>query len=297
MQGAAGTSSRDSSEEPDEEQQQHQLPSQTPAAGLLAAAAVPQSMLPTAGGPMLQTALLRSLQHRFATQQALDTPAYLLGQAAGAGGHPPAAQEPWRQQQQQPGAAGHAAAAMEQEEEEDDEEEDGFQIFSQLTYEPTFLSQRPPDMAQQSHEPGGGSGGPDTSQRATQTQQLPPASQQEQQGTQPAGAGLGAGAHDAAAAAAAAADGDDGQEWPASQLLSQPQPAQPHAGGVGGIGDDRRASGMSAPSHHKTTPALHSIERVRCDGAGPSGAHSQCSSSVSSAAVAVAGVRGRWGLL
>jgi hypothetical protein len=286
LQGATGSGSRDSSEEPDgeeeeqqQQQQQHQLPSQTPAANLLAAA-VPQSMLPTAGGAMLQTALLRSLQHRFATQQALDTPAYLLGQAAGAA-HQPAGQEPWRHQQQhqQPGAAGHAAAAMEEEEEaeEEEEEEDGFQIFSQLTYEPTFLSQRPPDMPQQSHDPAGGGGGPDTSQRATQTQQLPPDSQQEQQGAQSAGAGLGAGAHDAAAeaAAAAAADDDDDQEWPASQLLSQPQPSQPHAGGVGGIGDARRASGMSAPSHHKTTPALHSIERVRCDGAGPSGAHSQ----------------------
>lgn len=249
---AQDDSLRDSSEEPED-----QLPSQTPAVGLLAAAAAaasgPQFTAPTAAGAKLQTGLLRSLQHRFATQQALETPAGLAG-AAGDSNQP--------QQQQQ-----HLAAL---EEDEEEEEEDGFQIFSQLTYEPTFLSQRPAELG--SEAPAGQAtaglvaGVADTSQQATQTQLLPCS----QQGAQPAAA-VGRPAA-TAAAAAEEEDGDDGLDWPSSQLLSQHQQQEDAL---------RRASGVSAASH-KTTPALHSSERVQCDGVGPSGACCRCVSALPS---------------
>ena len=246
----AGTE-RDSSSEPEE-----LGPSQTPAVGLLAAA-VPPTGAPTAAGAKLQTALLRSLAGRFATQQALETPAGLGGSAAaGSSNQLPAAgraaqpqPQPPQPQQQQGGAA------MEEEEEEEEdhwsqqEEEDEFQIFSQLhDYEPVFLSQRPPDPAADGQHGA-------TSQQATQTQ-LP---QSSQQGAQPP----------------AAADPEpDDAEWPSSQLLSQPAASQQQ--GQADDGGLRRVSGVSASAAHKTTPALHSSERLRCDGDAASGAQQGC---------------------
>ncbi|KAL4853371.1 Cytochrome P450 97B2 [Chlorella vulgaris] len=214
---------RDSSEEPDDH-----LPSQTPAGGLLqataAVAAGPQYTMPTVAGAKLQTSLLRSLQHRFATQQALETPAGLAAAAAGS-----------RQQQQPPHPAGFATQQQQRDEglaevEEEEEEEDDFQIFSQLAYEPGFLSQRPPDVG--SDAAGGlAAAATDTSQQASQTQLPPHCSQL---GVVPSVAKAGACiATDAAAAAATTADAaageeaaegaEDEQDWVGSQLLSQQQ--------------------------------------------------------------------------
>jgi hypothetical protein len=208
--------------------------------------------VPTAAGAKLQTVLLRSLQHRFATQQALETPA-----GFGEAGPDDRLQQPeaWgseggQQEQQQ------SPAASQQGEEEDD---DGFQIFSQLTYEPTFLSQRPPGPGvgpEDAHPPAH-----DTSPHDTQTQLLAPSSQFNLQPPPQAVEGR----------AAAEAAGDDEEEWPGSQLLTQqeepppPQQQQQHD-------SVRRASGISTAGQ-KTTPALASSERGQHDCAGPSGAH------------------------
>lgn len=237
--------SRDSSEEPAD-----QLPSQTPALGFAAVpgpAAGADFTVPTAAGAKLQTVLLRSLQHRFATQQALETPAGFGGsglqsqRAVGVGDRAP--QE-------------HQSPAVSQEGEEDDG--DGFQIFSQLTYEPTFLSQRPPGLG----------GGPEdanpparsTSPHETQTQLLAPNSQLD---LQPPPQAVGG-------AATLAAPAEEEEEWPSSQLLTQqeePPPPQQQQH------DDaaRRASGASTAGQ-KTTPALASSEAGQHEGAGPSGA-------------------------
>lgn len=258
----ADATSRDSSSEPEEYGQ----PSQTPAVHLLAGIAPPASNAPTAvGARQVQPTLLRSLQHRFATQQALDTPAdwgagrsSQLQQQAGEG-------RAQQQQQQQMSGAGAAAGLGTggdygaTEEDDEEEEEDGFQLFSQLAYEPTFLSQRPPEV--------GSDAGPDplgTSQLASQTQ-VPPGG---------GGGGLRCSQHGAAAAAAlgsddaAGAPDDDhtgGLDWPAGsqQQLTQPQQSQQEEA-------HRRASGVHT-GHQKTTPALQSAERVRCNAAGLSG--------------------------
>lgn len=194
---------------------------------------------------MLQTALLRSLQHRFATQQALDTPA----------GWPPrdAQQEDEQQEAAQPQQVQHDAPTSPR-----DDDEDSFQIFSQLAYEPTFLSQRPPEL---DAEPGGG-----TSQVATQTQaelgssqwNNGPAGSRAPAGSLAAAAGFGA----AEAANNGGGEGDDLDWPPASQQCTQPhsQPPQPDEAVP-------RASGVAL----KTTPALQSVERVQVDGGGASG--------------------------
>lgn len=242
--------SRDSSTEP--EDNPHQLPSQTPAAPLPAAGGAPPTGAPTGAGAMLQTALLRSLQHRFATQQALDTPA---GWAAG-----DAQQEHGEQQEAVPQEQlQHDAATS-----PPDEDEDSFQIFSQLAYEPTFLSQRLPEL---DAEPAGG-----TSQVATQTQaDLPCASQWNAAGaaTRAAVAGFVVAAG-SAAQGLGAAEGvhtgtgeEDDLDWPpASQQFTQPQSQQLQQEEAA-----RRASGVAL----KTTPALQSAERVQVDGGDASG--------------------------
>lgn len=237
-----GDASRDSSTEPEDDA--GQLPSQTPGMPLLAADAAPPTGAPTGAGAMLQTALLRSLQHRFATQQALDTPA----------GWPPrdAQQEDEQQEAAQPQQVQHDAPTSPR-----DDDEDSFQIFSQLAYEPTFLSQRPPEL---DAEPGGG-----TSQVATQTQaelgssqwNNGPAGSRAPAGSLAAAAGFGA----AEAANNGGGEGDDLDWPPASQQCTQPhsQPPQPDEAVP-------RASGVAL----KTTPALQSVERVQVDGGGAS---------------------------
>lgn len=245
---------RDSSSEPEE-----QGPSQTPAAGLLAGGAAPPSTgsAPTAAGAKLQTVLLNSLRQRFATQQALETPAMgapAAGSsnqlAAGGGGGTQPPPEPAQDEDEE--LLQHEAASQ-----PEGDDDDGFQIFSQLAYEPAYLSQRPPEPALEL--PDG------TSQLATQTQLAhPPSSQQ-----------AGAAQQHAAPAAAAAGGGeeedDGGCEYPASQHLSQPATQQGAAAAAAEqAGALRRASGVSVASM-KTTPALRSAERVQTDGSGASG--------------------------
>ncbi|KAL4427305.1 hypothetical protein ABPG77_003214 [Micractinium sp. CCAP 211/92] len=239
----AANGSRDSSTEP--EDNAGQLPGQTPAVPLLAAAAAPPTGAPTGAGAMLQTALLRSLQHRFATQQALDTPA---GWAAG------------EAQQEQQGAALPQQAQHDFAPSPPDDDDDGFQIFSQLAYEPTFLSQRPPEVEA---EPGGA-----TSQLPTQTQaDLPGCSQRNNGAAGPPAAAGSIGIAAGSGAAAGCQHSDDGEgddlDWPpASQQCTQPQVQQAQQEEAA-----RRASGVTL----KTTPALQSVERVQVDAGGASG--------------------------
>ncbi len=194
---------------------------------------------------MLQTALLRSLQHRFATQQALDTPA---GWAAG------------EAQQEQQGAALPQQAQHDFAPSPPDDDDDGFQIFSQLAYEPTFLSQRPPEVEA---EPGGA-----TSQLPTQTQaDLPGCSQRNNGAAGPPAAAGSIGIAAGSGAAAGCQHNDDGEgddlDWPpASQQCTQPQAQQAQQEEAA-----RRASGVTL----KTTPALQSVERVQVDAGGASG--------------------------
>ena len=231
--------------------------------------AMPQSSVPTAAGAMLQTALLRSLQHRFATQQALETPALLAAAAAGGATSAAAAAVAAAVQgggQQRSGDGGGEGI----DDDGDDDDDDGFQIFSQLAYEPTFLSQRPPELPPPL--PDGATA--DASQAHTQTQEVGLAPCGSEQGVEPpeVAAVGGTGQQQQQQQGDGEGGGGDGSgmpEWGASQLQSQPPIAPPSGEVEEELAGRLMASGAggAAGAPHKTTPALHhSAERVRCDG-------------------------------